>query len=250
MSNIELTTRRRIVKEIELLIIRNSLKAGDGLPSERDLSEMLKTSRRAVREALVALDAMGVVEIRPRSGCYLKVQSIKKSINGESPLWYRDDISPKDIFQLRQTIERESAILAVANASQKDLVKIDKAYECLAKDDAFIGGVEDRNFHLSIAAASGNVLYERLLSEIWAWGDKYFMWDTDGASHDKRNILSAHNQILEALKKREMKAVIDALIEHFVFTHRMAEFIHQQFEVSFMESKHPAQRKRGGPVYE
>jgi GntR family transcriptional repressor for pyruvate dehydrogenase complex len=237
MSNVELTTRRRIVKEIELFIIRNSLKAGDSLPSERDLSEILKTSRRAVREALVALDAMGVVEIRPRSGCYLKVQSIKQSINGESPLWYRDDISPKDIFQLRQTIERESAILAVANASEKQIAEIDEAYKALEKNNTLIGGIEDRAFHLSIAMASGNALYVRLLSELWTWGDKYFLWECDEYRMGYRgNIVAIHNKIREAIRRREIKSVIEAVIEHFVITRKVVETVDHQFETAFIQN--------------
>jgi GntR family transcriptional repressor for pyruvate dehydrogenase complex len=246
MSAAELTTRRRIVKEIELFIIRNSLKAGDSLPSERDLSERLDTSRRAVREALVALDAMGVVEIRPRSGCYLKVQSIQKSINGELPFWYRENICPKDIFQLRETIERESAVLAVAAASERSIAKIDKAYESLAKNGTLIGGIEDRNFHLSIAAASGNVLYERLLAEIWNWGEKYFLWEdeNDNGAGKRADIILIHDKIREAIRKHDINAAIDAVMRHFSITNRTAEAVHRQFEISFQESKNTPQKRK------
>jgi DNA-binding FadR family transcriptional regulator len=216
MSANEVTTRRRVVKAIELFIKRNGLKQGNALPGERELCTVLSASRRAVREALVALDAMGVIEIRPRSGCYLKVSSLKQSILGEPFPWFGEDTSPRDLFELRKLIEEESAARAAINSSNRLLGDIEEAVRQMGNAQPFIGGVADRNFHLLVARASGNALFERILSDVWACGEKLFLWDMrEQAQAEKRARLREHQEVVAALRSRNPEKARLAMRHHF-----------------------------------
>ena len=212
----EVTTRRRVVKAIELFINQKKVGQGDALPGERELCAVLCASRRAVREALVALDAMGVIEIRPRSGCYLKVGSLRQSILGEPFPWFGEDTSPRHLFELRKLIEEESAARAAITASNRQLSDIESAVRQMGNAEPFIGGVADRNFHLLVAKASGNALFEQILADVWAWGEKLFLWDMrEQTQAEKRARLQEHQEVVVALRSRNPEKARLAMRHHF-----------------------------------
>jgi len=65
-----------IVEQLKDMLSRGELRPGDRLPSEREMAESLGVSRASVREALTALEAIGILDIRPGEGTYVKQTSI------------------------------------------------------------------------------------------------------------------------------------------------------------------------------
>jgi len=97
----------RVAERIADLINEGQVKPGDKLPSERDLAEMLKVSRPTVREAMIALEVSGVIEVRTGSGIYVAGKAGKPRHAPKD-----DGIGPFDLLEIRSIIEPEAAALA------------------------------------------------------------------------------------------------------------------------------------------
>lgn len=152
-----------IVEQIEALLQDGSLAQGDKLPSERELSIQFGLSRSSVREAITALEIMGLVEVQPGLGTFIS-SGIKNGDKLIIKYEILDDISPTEIFEARMLIEPNLAKLAAKRATLEDLEEIRKNIEQaeLLNDDEFeLFEQLDGQFHLLIAKASYNeVLYK------------------------------------------------------------------------------------------
>lgn len=96
-----------IVDQIKQLILDGELIVGDRLPSERDLSEMYQVSRASVREALKALETIGLLESRHGGGNYI-VNHLKEQLTDNlSLVFVLDHCKLKDLTSLRYALELE-----------------------------------------------------------------------------------------------------------------------------------------------
>jgi GntR family transcriptional repressor for pyruvate dehydrogenase complex len=150
--------------QIRAYIATNHLSTGDRLPPERDLAQQLNVSRPSVREALIALEIQGVVEIRKGSGVF--VRSI-----APVPDAVRDKIgdSPSDIMQARAAIEGCVASLACARLTDQGLARLQALVADMRRSIAQGGSpVEaDRQFHICIAEIAQNAVFTRLVGELF-----------------------------------------------------------------------------------
>src|SRR3954469_5567230 len=113
---------QQAAEQIGDLIRRREIGAGQRLPSERDLARRLGVSRPVVREAMVALEIAGLVEIRTGSGIYVR--------GGTQPFALPDIApSPFELIAARRMIEPEIAYAAAAAASPGELGEIAEALE-------------------------------------------------------------------------------------------------------------------------
>ncbi|CAD6514747.1 Putative L-lactate dehydrogenase operon regulatory protein [Paraburkholderia kirstenboschensis] len=150
--------------QIRAYIATNHLSTGDRLPPERDLAQQLNVSRPSVREALIALEIQGVVEIRMGAGVF--VRSI-----APVPDALRDKIgdSPSDIMQARAAIEGCVASLACARLTDQGLARLQALVADMRRSIAQGGSpVEaDRQFHICIAEIAQNAVFTRLVGELF-----------------------------------------------------------------------------------
>jgi GntR family transcriptional repressor for pyruvate dehydrogenase complex len=159
-----------IVTQIRDLIEKGKLKPGDQLPIEKELTETFKVSRSTVREAMLSLETMNLVERRQGNGTYVLASSedVPLKTLASSPLLAslfheHDDVI--DVLILRKIIEPQIAALASKNATPK---QIDLLTEIIAEQEQDLA--EGRNpvkgdcdFHYALARMSRNVVLERLL---------------------------------------------------------------------------------------
>ncbi|CAB3714867.1 FadR/GntR family transcriptional regulator [Paraburkholderia rhynchosiae] len=150
--------------QIRAYIAVNHLSTGDRLPPERDLAQQLNVSRPSVREALIALEIQGVVEIRMGAGVF--VRSI-----APVPEALRDKIgdSPSDIMQARASIEGCVASLACARLTEEGIARLHGLVADMRRSIAEGSSpVEaDRQFHICIAEIAQNAVFTRLVSELF-----------------------------------------------------------------------------------
>lgn len=147
--------------------IAGRIKAGDfprgrRLPSERDLAEQLQVSRASIREALIALEIEGYVEVRVGTGVFVA----DKDGAAADPVRSRDDIGPFDLLEARLIVEPECAGMAAQHATQAQLAAIREAHEGMSLTDS--PGRHDRDFHGAIAAACGNAALAASVAHLWS----------------------------------------------------------------------------------
>ena len=154
---------RQIADQIAALIEKGEYGAGERLPPERDLAKQLGVSRPSVREALIALEVEGYVEVRVGSGVYV----VGPDRAGASPL--PADSGPFELIRARWIIESECAALAARHATRAQVRAMEEALDEMAaqRDRGTLPLTADRQFHLRIAEASGNSALALVVRTLW-----------------------------------------------------------------------------------
>jgi GntR family transcriptional repressor for pyruvate dehydrogenase complex len=157
------------IEQIKDLIIDQQLEAGSKLPSERALVQELAISRTSVREALRMLEIMGLVEVKPGKGAYVK--ALTGDLFVPLPTWLSAHSEALDnLFEARLVLEPAAAGLAALRASGNDILKLQATLatfqEKLAAND-IVGLIRaDTHFHSLIGAATGNKTIKLLMDTI------------------------------------------------------------------------------------
>jgi GntR family transcriptional repressor for pyruvate dehydrogenase complex len=156
---------RQIADQIAALIDGGEFKPGARLPPERDLARQLGVSRPSVREALIALEVEGYVEVRVGSGVYV-------TSDGRGPgrgLPLPTDSGPFELIKARWIVESECAALAAKVATRAQVKGIEEALDGMTKDRErnMMPLASDRMFHLRIAEASGNSALALVVKTLW-----------------------------------------------------------------------------------
>lgn len=157
---------RQIAEQIRSLIRSGEFKAGGRLPPERDLARQLGVSRPSVREALIALEVEGLVDVRIGSGIYVTAAEREHMPAAESE---EPAAGPFELLRARYVIEGECAALAAKSARKAQIAAIDEALQHM---HAEMQGEKqpldaDRLFHLRIAEATGNGALVAVVKMLW-----------------------------------------------------------------------------------
>ncbi len=221
------TTRlyRQIASLLSTRIEQGLFPVGTFLPAERELAQQLAVSRTSVREALIALEVSGQVEIRQGHG----VQVISSSQTMPSAPSSTADIGPIQIMEARSIVEPRSAELAAANHTAANLERMRAAMALQAKATSAVADQYregDRRFHLEIARASGNPAFEVLVAKLWEYRTKplFERFEQLLVGPDRPVKTAAeHQAIYEAIASgdgtaasRAMKRHIDAVLRAFI----------------------------------
>jgi DNA-binding FadR family transcriptional regulator len=165
---------RQIADQIRALIRTGEFVAGARLPPERDLAKQLGVSRPSVREALIALEVEGLVEVRIGSGIYVlgpgvRLEGDEPHDNGAKAAELHAAAGPFELMRARYTIESECAALAAKSAKKSQIAAIEEALELMQREFETekqpLGG--DRLFHLRIAEATGNGALVAVVKMLW-----------------------------------------------------------------------------------
>ena len=147
--------------QIEQLIIEGALQPGHALPAERVLAQKFGVSRPSLREALLRLEARGLIKVA-RSGGFAVTDVTAPTI--ASPLAHllqRHPTAEQDVLELRHGLELVAAHFAALRANRIDRAKLKRTFARLsglqAKQDAMAAAQVDAEFHLAVAEASHNV---------------------------------------------------------------------------------------------
>ena len=141
---------------------------GARLPAERDLARQLGVSRPSVREALIALEVEGWVEVRTGSGVYV-LDRTTGNRPGASEAIAPAEWGPLELIRARRVVEGEIAAMAATLAKRKDIDAMRKAIESMTADaDQGVMPLEgDRAFHTAIVQTSGNVVLVETVQTFW-----------------------------------------------------------------------------------
>lgn len=223
---------RQIADQLAKLIEGGEFTPGQRLPPERNLAHQFGVSRPSVREALIALEVEGYIEVRVGSGVY--VTNSGKSVDRLSPL--PPDSGPFEVMHARQLIESECAAMAAKEATRDQIRAIEEAFEAMAagqRDPNAMPLAVDRLFHLRIAEASGNSALALAVKTLWDQrvGPLFLRLESHFTKPTTWNMtLKEHRNVLSAIAKRDAK------------TARMSMRLHlgkaaRRFSKSFGEEK-------------
>ncbi len=157
-----------IVKQIQSQIKDGTLKSGDRLPSERELSDKLNVSRVSVREALRTLEIMGYVDIKAGEGVFVKEVKLDDLLEPITTAISIDKALILDLLDLRDVIEIATAKRAAIYADKIDLKKIYSALQVGEREiaEGKIGLYSDSMFHIAIAEATHNSMFSFVMNLI------------------------------------------------------------------------------------
>ena len=159
---------RQIAEQIRGLITSGEYAVGARLPPERDLAKQLRVSRPSVREALIALEVEGLVEVRVGSGIYVHAPSAGIVVpgvpNGGGP-----HSGPFELIRARKAIEGECAALAAKEGKRAQVNQIAEALEQMREDAEKMAQPldADRLFHLRVAEATNNGALVHVVKSLW-----------------------------------------------------------------------------------
>lgn len=202
-----------IAEKIADMVRAGEFSPGSRLPGERELSERLGASRVTIREAEIALQARGLLRIRAGSGVY--VCDLKTEASDELP-----SVSAFELTEARSLFESEAAALAAPIISDADLAKLDALLAVMAEDsdDEERSTAADREFHMTIAAASSNRVIIHTVQTLWKFRmevPQVRLTHESVCHHDGAARQDEHAAIVEALRRRDAKGARQAMRLHF-----------------------------------
>ncbi len=201
-------------------IAEGKFKAGEKLPSENELCAILGVSRPSVNAAVNRLRAMGLVEVRPGDGSYVKSFSSTEYIKNYADL-VKDFVDIPELLEIRRALDIESFRLAVDRATPEDFSELeniinryikarkDKDYDTLADTDF--------QFHLQICRCSKNryfVMMYELIGDMLRKQIKMFQATQEKHGDDGGKITDDHIKIYKALETKDFDAYIKVIEEH------------------------------------
>ncbi len=211
-----LETRRlyeRVAEQIAELIRAGEFLPGQRLPAERDLAKTLGVSRPVVREAMIALEVVGQVEVRIGAGAFVRARSLEPAptLNAGN--------SPSDIINARILIEGEICALASENVRVLELAAIAATVDEMTRehDAGRPWQSADLAFHVAIASATGNAALAGVVERLWQEQHSpvfELLSQRVNLSENWRATLEGHKQILAALRAKKPRAAKAALRAH------------------------------------
>ena len=208
---------QRLAAQLLGLIAQGEFKVGERLPSERALAERFDVSRTSVREATIALELQGVVEVRGGSGIY--VTHASGLATAPSVFMPATEPGPFELLRARCLIESEIASVAAVTRQDADLDRIFAALAAMREhmDDKLANESADRLFHLRIAEATGNSVLLQMVTGLWdhARGPLWSQMESHFHTTELRVASQEdHQRVFTALLARDAEGARTAMRAH------------------------------------
>lgn len=214
-----------IVEQIKQLIADGKLKPGDKLLAERDLAERFQVSRASVREAIRTLEMLGIIDIRPGEGTFVRGTETDDIIRPLAMFLAVERNSLLDMFEMRRIFETATARLAAERATLEELDQIDSMLanmrERLNVQDSEKGEEFDAAFHYAVAEATHNSLLIKLFKTVSEEFAKANSVARRQLYHDNvqnaQRIIDQHSEILAAIRSGSPQVASEAMLAHLNF---------------------------------
>ncbi|AYD40373.1 FadR family transcriptional regulator [Clostridium fermenticellae] len=211
----------QVIEQVKNMIIDGTLKKGDKLPSERELVEHLEVSRTSIREALRALQIIGLVECRQGEGNFIKQSFENNLFEPLSIMFMLQKSDPNEIMELRKIIEIETAAIAAKRVTSGELDSMIPLINILKNSKSEEERVKaDKDFHYTIARASKNFLIVSILNAVSSLIDSFIKDARRKILVDKENVdvlAKQHKDIYLSLKDGDSKKASEAMRKHLDF---------------------------------
>ncbi len=234
-SNSDGRLYQQIAEQLAEAISRGDYPIGTRLPAERKLAERFNVSRPTLREAVIALEIAGYVEVKGGSGVYI-------TGGGGGVKASEKDVGALDVLEARILFESEAAGLAARHITDAELEELEQALKSLILESTSDTPEEsaDRKFHMIIAKACKNAAIESVIDHLWKLRNNSPLPPeiikrvrVSGA----KTRIEAHKAILKALSKRDSDKAKTKMREH------LTGVVKQLLKASEDEAVEEARRK-------
>lgn len=212
---------RHVAEQLRELIRKKKLMAGTRLPPERQLALALKVSRPSVREALIALEVEGWIDVRMGSGIYVCDRGNRDADEQAE----HDPPGPLELLRARALVEGEVAALAAGMANREQLAGLEEAVRQM-EAEAVAGAAPlqgDRLFHLRLAHITGNSTLVRVVAELFDQRSNPLasrLGEHLEHSGSWQCAVNEHRKVIQALQCRDADAARAAMHRHMARSHR------------------------------
>jgi GntR family transcriptional repressor for pyruvate dehydrogenase complex len=212
------------------MISEGSIVSEGKLPPERELAALLGTTRPLLREAVIALEALGVLDIRDRQGIFLEEGKGGEIgyVLGQAQVWPLEILS--QVMEIRQLLDPGATALAAVRRRERDLAKMEECIFVLEKlhaekdpQEALLGAYWNTVLHATIFKATGNTLLARLYESLLEMSEKGIsamrMEVLDSSAPERtESILEQHRNLVAAIRDKDVTRAREASRTHLKFT--------------------------------
>ncbi|MEW6550104.1 MAG: FCD domain-containing protein [Spirochaetota bacterium] len=220
LKSIDRQNLSSVVKEnLKLYFTKSGLKAGDPVPTELELANRLNVSRTAVREALKSLEALGIIEVRPGIGRFLKPFNFDAILENLSYGIDMDRNDFADILDVRISLESVFLERYTGHYSEAQIRQLRDILDAMRRLNADGGGEASMIqlhtlFHLSLYRDQGNALLLSLI-KIFATVQRSLTLMNRYRTQDMADFVSLHEALVNAIEEKNPAKVKQKLLEHF-----------------------------------
>jgi GntR family transcriptional repressor for pyruvate dehydrogenase complex len=213
---------------------------GTRLPAERELAAKHGVSRPTVREAIIALEVQGLVEVRVGSGAY-----VRRLPGKEAPKGF--NVSAFELTEARLMFEGEAAALAATQITDEEIAVIEQLVRDIAQENNDPRGSEkaDREFHIAIARATRNSAIVDAVARLWelrSLSPEAALLHEKARTANIKPVVDEHSAILDALRARDPAGARAAMRNHL--TQVIDSLLFATEERQIAEARQAAQAKR------
>ena len=211
----------QIVDQIGQLVAEGHLKPGDRLPSERELVERFQVSRASIREAISALEMMGLIEVRSGEGTYIRQVNIDSVVAPLAWMLFIEKDTELELYEARKILEVQAAGLAAERAEDDEIGEMFEALEVMRIDLQIqrLGEDADHNFHYAIARATHNKILFRLMNTISDTMRKTLKTSRSKLYEDRNTpekLYKEHYCLYEAIKNHDVERAQKLMLDHLI----------------------------------
>jgi GntR family transcriptional repressor for pyruvate dehydrogenase complex len=210
------TLTKQAADTLRRFILTEGLRAGDALPSERELSEILSVSRNIVREALTGLVAEGLILKKPGSGIFVR-EFDPTSIAPQIAVNFDYDVRQRaDLSEARAAVELGAVELMVSRITAAQLAELESINQQIsAKLDQKRSSIrQDIDFHTVLFQATHNQVLIDLVPLLVEYFRLAVAHSPSAILRNPRRIVTEHARIIAGLRSRDVAATRHALLEH------------------------------------
>lgn len=203
---------QKLARELFADLAAGRYGVGDRLPAERELSLQYNVSRPAVREAMIALEVQGLIEVRIGSGAYVRALPGEADAPGF-------DVTAFELMEARLLVEGEAAALAAVHIADDELAELERLVDAI-EDENRLPGVStnaDYAFHMLIATATRNAVIRAQVEEMWrlrSTSPNCALLLEKARTANVQPVVEEHRAVLEALRAHDSAAARAAMRHH------------------------------------
>ncbi len=196
-----------------------TFKPGSKLPSQNELVEQLGISRTGVREALQVMSALGLIEIRPGSGCFVRKVATEYIINADVLAIFLEKEPILEVIEARKILEAGTAALAADRASEQDFWLIEDSLNRIEKaiERGESVATLTPEVHIAVAKATHNPVLAKLVisfNGLMSKAGELVEATVEDLDAFKQHELTSHRELYAVVREGDPQKASRSMVEH------------------------------------